>query len=168
VLALDLDRTGFRPVEPSIRKQGAAPLVTFGETAALLARPPAPGSRSRGSTLYLNTTLLDYPQARTQGEGEDLRQLVRNLLRVVDLEPQVRVVEAETGRDLPLVGKRLTVPLEDIESVREAGNMYGKGFLWKRAFLLKAPQNKRIGFAVAPSAASRWRDRLCPGGRGHV
>ena len=65
---------------------------------------------------------------------------------------------------VPLVGKRLTVPLEDIESVREAGNMYGKGFLWKRAFLLKAPQNKRIGFAVAPSTASRWRDRLCPGG----
>jgi len=107
VLALNLERSGFRPVEPSIRKQGAAPLVTFGETAALLARPPAPGSRSRGSTLYLNTTLLDYPQARTQGKGEALRQLVRNLLRVVDLKPQVRVVEEGTGRDLPLVGKRL-------------------------------------------------------------
>jgi hypothetical protein len=69
---------------------------------------------------------------------------------------------------VPLVGKRLTVPLDDIESVREAGHMYGKGFFWKRAFLVKAPQNKRIGFAVAPSVAGRWRDRLRPAGRRHV
>jgi hypothetical protein len=69
---------------------------------------------------------------------------------------------------VPLVGKRLTVPLDDIESVREAGNMYGKGFLWKRAFLVKAPQNKRIGFAVAPSVARRWRDRLSPARGRHV
>jgi hypothetical protein len=63
---------------------------------------------------------------------------------------------------VPLVGSRLTVPFDEIESVRETGSMYGKGFLWKRAFLVEAPQNERIAFAVAPSVAARWRERLCP------
>jgi hypothetical protein len=61
-----------------------------------------------------------------------------------------------------LTGRRLTVSLGDIQSVRESCNMYGKGFLWKRAFVIKAPQNKRIGFAVAPSVADRWRERFSP------
>ena len=100
------------------------------------------------------------------GEEGDMAEALANIGSV---QGPAMVIMKETELLLvPLVGKRLTVPLEDIESVREAGNMYGKGFLWKRAFLLKAPQNKRIGFAVAPSTASRWRDRLCPRGRGHV
>ena len=68
---------------------------------------------------------------------------------------------------VPLVGKRLTVPFDDIESVRESRSLHGKGFLWKRAFHIKAPQRKHIGFAVPPSVADRWRDRLRLVGR-HV
>jgi hypothetical protein len=69
---------------------------------------------------------------------------------------------------VPLAGERLIVPLADMESVREGRSLYGKGFVWKCAFLVKAPQNKRIGFAVAPSVAERWRPLLRRAGRKHV
>ena len=107
VLGLRLDPSGFRPVEPGLRRGAAPALVTFGETAALLARPPAPRSPVRGNSLYLNVSLLGYPQARAAGGGEPLRQLLGNVLEVVELEPEVRVLRADTGRDLPLVAKRL-------------------------------------------------------------
>ncbi len=108
-------------------------------------------------------------RALRESVGGEEGDLAEALAHIGNVQGPAMVIMKKTELLLvPLVGKRLTVPLEDIESVREAGNMYGKGFLWKRAFLLKAPQNKRIGFAVAPSAASRWRDRLCPGERGHV
>jgi hypothetical protein len=82
--------------------------------------------------------------------------------------PAIAIMKESELVLVPMVGKRLHVPFDQIESVREAGNMYGKGFLWKRVFLVDAPQNKRIGFAVAPSVADRWRDRLRPVGRRHV
>ncbi|GAG34254.1 unnamed protein product, partial [marine sediment metagenome] len=100
------------------------------------------------------------------GEEGDMAE---GLVHIGSIQGPAIVIMKETELVLVLlVGKRLTVPLDDIESVREAGNMYGKGFLWKRAFLVKAPQNKRIGFSVAPSVAGRWRDRLSPVGRRHV
>ena len=100
------------------------------------------------------------------GEEGDMAE---GLAKIGSIQGPAIVIMKETELVLmPLVGKRLTVPLDDIESVREVGNMYGKGFLWKRAFLVKAPQSKRIGFAVAPSVARRWRDRLSPMGRRHV
>ena len=101
-------------------------------------------------------------------EGEE-GDMAEGLANVGSIQGPAIVIMKETELVLvPLVGKRLTVPLDDIESVREAGNIYGKGFLWKRAFLVEAPQSKRIGFAVAPSVAGRWRDRLSPVGRRHV
>ncbi len=69
---------------------------------------------------------------------------------------------------VPLVGERLTVPFAEMRSVREGRHLYGKSFVWKRAFLIEAPQNARIGFAVAPSVAGRWRHRLMRRGCGHV
>jgi hypothetical protein len=100
------------------------------------------------------------------GEEGDVAEA---LAHIGSIQGPAIVIMKETELVLvPLAGKRLSVPLDDIESVREAGNMYGKGFLWKRAFLVKAPQNKRIGLAVAPSVAGRWRDRLNPAGRCHV
>ena len=100
------------------------------------------------------------------GEEGDMAEGLANIGRIQG--PAIVIMRERELVLVPLVGKRLSVPLDDIESVREAGNMYGKGFLWKRAFLLKAPQNKRIGFAVAPSVAGRWRDLLIPAGRRHV
>jgi hypothetical protein len=101
-------------------------------------------------------------------EGEE-GDMAEGLAHIGNIQGPAIVIMRESELVLvPLVGKRLTVPLGDIESVREAGNMYGKGFLWKRAFLVKAPQNKRISFAVAPSVADRWRDRLSPMGRRDV
>jgi hypothetical protein len=100
------------------------------------------------------------------GEEGDMAE---GLAQIGNIQAPAIAIMKETELVLvPMVGKRLTVPLDDIESVREAGNMYGKGFLWKRAFLVEAPQKKRIGFAVAPSVAARWRDRLRPVGRPHV
>jgi len=107
VLGLRLEPSGFRPVEPGLRRLAATPLVTFGETPALLARAPAPRSPVRGNCLYLNVSLLDYPEVRARGGGEPLRQLLRNVLEVVGWEPEVRVLEPGTDRDLPLVAKRL-------------------------------------------------------------
>lgn len=82
--------------------------------------------------------------------------------------PAIAIVRDEELILVPLVGERLAIPFADIKSVREGRNMYGKGFLWKRAFLIEAPQSERIGFAVAPSVADRWRRRLQQAGRGRV
>jgi hypothetical protein len=100
------------------------------------------------------------------GEEGDMAE---GLARIGNIQGPAIVIMKETELVLvPMVGKRLTVPLDDIESVREAGSLYGKGFLSKRAFLVEAPQKKRLGFAVAPSVAGRWRDRLRPLGQHHV
>ena len=107
ILGLSLARGEFRPVEPGLKRTEALPLATFGETEALLAREPARGSATQGLSLYLNATLLTYPEARSRGEGGASRQLLRNLLQLVGLEPAVRVVDAQSGRDVPLVAKRL-------------------------------------------------------------
>jgi hypothetical protein len=100
------------------------------------------------------------------GEEGSMAEGLANIGRIQG--PAIVIMKETELVLVPLVGRRLTVPLDDIESVREAGNMYGKGFLWKRAFLVKAPQNKRIGFAVAPSVARRWRDRLSQARGRHV
>ena len=114
-----------------------------------------------------------YVDRKVRGLRESLAgeegEMAEGLANIGSVQGPAIVIMKETELVLvPLVGKRLNVPLDDIESVREAGNMHGKGFLWKRAFLVKAPQNKRIAFAVAPSVAGRWRDRLSPAGRRHV
>ena len=114
---------------------------------------------------YAGRKVRALSESLTGEEGD----VAEGLAHIGSIQGPAIVIMKETELVLvPLVGKRLSVPLDEIESVREAGNMYGKGFLWKRAFLVKAPQNKRIGFAVAPSVASRWRDRLSPAGRRHV
>jgi hypothetical protein len=108
ILGLSLPRAEFQPVEPGLKRSGGAlPLVTFGETESLLAREPLAGGASRGASLYLNATLLTYPEARSRGEGEGRRQLLRNLLQLVGLVPAVQVVDGQSGRDVPLVAKRL-------------------------------------------------------------
>jgi hypothetical protein len=107
ILGLSLARGEFRPVEPGLKRTEALPLATFGETEALLGREPARGGATQGLSLYLNATLLTYPEARSRGEGAASRQLLRNLLQLVGLEPAVRVVDAQSGRDVPLVAKRL-------------------------------------------------------------
>ncbi len=103
VLALRLGSQTFQPVEPAVRKDVAQPMLTFGETAALLGRTHG----REGSSLYLNCSLLDYPTMRTQPKGADLQQLVRNVLRVAGVEPRVRVLSSQTGQDVPLVATRL-------------------------------------------------------------
>ena len=114
---------------------------------------------------YAGRKVRALSESLTGEEGD----VAEGLAHIGSIQGPAIVIMKETELVLvPLVGKRLSVPLDEIESVREAGNMYGKGFLWKRAFLVKAPQNKRIGFAVAPSVASRWRDRLSPAERRHV
>jgi len=60
----------------------------------------------------------------------------------------------------PIVGERRTIPLDDIVSVRETGNMFGKGFVWKRAFILEVPGTPRLAFAVPTPVARRWAIRL--------
>jgi hypothetical protein len=100
--------------------------------------------------------------------GED-GEMAEGLAKVGYLQGPAMVIMKETEILLVLLtGRRLAVPLGDIESVREGWNLYGKGFVWKRAFLVKAPQNKRIGFAVAPSVADRWRERLSAVGWRHA
>jgi hypothetical protein len=101
-----------------------------------------------------------------EGEEGDMAEALAHIGNIQG--PAIVIMKEAELVLVPLVGKRLTVPFDDIESIREAGRMQGKGFLWKRAFLIKAPQSKHLGFAVAPSVAGRWRDRLSRVGRRHV
>ena len=80
---------------------------------------------------------------------------------------KVRAVLSETELVLaPIVGERRTVPLLDIESVRESGNMFGKGFVWKRAFILEVADTPRLAFAVPAPTALRWGTSLAQGTKG--
>ncbi len=102
---------------------------------------------------------LDYPDGEI-GEG---------LMQIGNIQSPGFIIMNENELVLvPLVGNRLFIPFSDIQSVRETWNMYGKGFLWKRTFLISAPQNRRIAFALGPSLANRWRIRLLRGGGQHV
>jgi hypothetical protein len=101
-------------------------------------------------------------------EGEE-GDMAEGLAQIGGIQGPAIVIMREGELVLvPMVGKRLSVPLGQIESVREARSLHGKGLVWKRVFLVDAPKNERIGFAVAPSVADRWRDRLRPVGRRHV
>ena len=97
------------------------------------------------------------------GEGGDMAEGLTTIGRIQG--PGIVIMKETELVLVHLVGRRVSVPLDDVESVREAGNMYGKGFLWKRAFLVEAPRESRIAFAVAPSVAARWRGRLRASGR---
>lgn len=76
--------------------------------------------------------------------------------------PGVVVLKEDEIVLVPIAGKRHTVPLASILSVRRTRNMYGKGFVWKRVFILGVPGFPRLAFAVSEPVARRWGARIVP------
>ena len=61
---------------------------------------------------------------------------------------------------IPIVGKRTSIRLADIKTVREVTWLNGKKLWSKKGFLLEVPGHKRLGFAVTETIARRWRGQL--------
>ncbi len=99
--------------------------------------------------------------AADRGSADGDGEIAECLIVIGKIQSPGVAVLSETELVLaPIVGERRTVPLLDIESVRESGNMFGKGFVWKRAFILEIAGTPRLAFAVT---ARRWRTSLAQG-----
>jgi len=61
---------------------------------------------------------------------------------------------------VPLVGTRLSIRLNDIQSVRQGRWLPGKWVWGKKAFNLGIPAYKRVAFAVAESIGKRWAHKI--------
>ena len=68
--------------------------------------------------------------------------------------PGVAILTDQTLRLIPIVGKEVSVNLQEIESVRETAFFNGKSMICKRWLVLSA--KPRLGFALPTSTANRW------------
>lgn len=94
---------------------------------------------------------------------------VEALVHVGNIQsPAIAILRSDEIVLVPIVGKRLAVPLRDMQSLREGRSLHGKGFVYKRVFLFQTPDHRRIGFALPPAVANRWRGRLRQAGRRDV
>ncbi len=60
----------------------------------------------------------------------------------------------------PIAGKRMSVPLTDIQSLHKGSWLPGKYVWGKRVFTLTTPGHRRAVFAVTEPVARRWELRL--------
>jgi hypothetical protein len=123
------------------------------------------GALPLGATAALIGVIYGYVGKKVQALKESLAgeqgYMTEALVQVGSIQsPAIAILKGEELVLVTLVGERVAIPLADIRSVREGSNLYGKGFIWKRAFKIEAPQSERLGLAVAPSVADRWRGRL--------
>ena len=64
---------------------------------------------------------------------------------------------------IPIVGEACTIPLDELEVLKEGRMLPGKYVWGKRGFTLKSRVRKRLAFAVAESTGARWSRILNPG-----
>ncbi len=91
------------------------------------------------------------------GEGEAVDSLIVN---GVLQSPGIVLVKEDELLLVPIVGKRVTVPLAEIKSVRETTWYNGSLLLFKKGFWLDVPGRSRLGVAMSNSSAVLFRKRL--------
>jgi hypothetical protein len=70
--------------------------------------------------------------------------------------PGLAILRARELVLAPIVGDACTIPLSDIEVLREGRWLPGKYVWGKRAFIVKTSLQMRLAFAVAESIGARW------------
>ena len=78
--------------------------------------------------------------------------------------PGVAVLHADRLELIPIIGKPLVAPFEDIASLSEVRWFNGRRLCWKRGFELDLKNGDRIGVAVPEPFGGRWRAFLSRGG----
>ncbi len=89
--------------------------------------------------------------------GEPVDSLIVN---GVIQSPGIALLKEDELLLVPIVGKRVAVPLADIKSVRETTWYNGSLLLLKKGFWLNIPGRSRLGVAVSNSSAGIFRKRL--------
>jgi hypothetical protein len=88
-------------------------------------------------------------------------EVVEGLMVIGRIESLGVVVLKETELILaPIVGKRHTLKVHDIVSVRETTWFNGTRLFWKTGFILDMGDSHRFGFAIPKTIANRWAKRL--------
>ena len=70
--------------------------------------------------------------------------------------PGLAILANDQLQLIPLVGKPLTIPLADIQSVKQSPMLPGKYLIGKTAFHITTPDHTRLAFAVDNLTAARW------------
>lgn len=89
--------------------------------------------------------------------AEESGEIVEGLLYIGKIQsPGLVILRNNELAMIPIVGKRITIPLNEIVVLKEGHMMPGKYMIAKRAFILKPYQQKRIAFAVTKDIGMRW------------
>jgi len=64
---------------------------------------------------------------------------------------------------VPLVGEGCTIPLDELQLLKEGRTLQGKYVWGKRAFILRPHAGKRVAFAIAETIGERWSRALRAG-----
>ena len=88
-------------------------------------------------------------------EGDPVQSLIVNGLIQA---PGVVFLQGDSLYLHPIIGKKVEIPLIDIDSVSETTWFNGKGLIRKTGFWLEIEGRKRLGFAVSDSSVPRFRD----------
>ncbi|HEY44507.1 MAG TPA: hypothetical protein G4O11_11055 [Anaerolineae bacterium] len=90
-------------------------------------------------------------------EGEPVDSLIVN---GIIQSPGIALLKKDELLLIPIVGKRVAVPLADVKSVRETIWYNGSLLFFKKGFWLNIPGRRRLGVAVSNSSAASFRKRL--------
>ena len=89
--------------------------------------------------------------------NEDPGEVVEGLLVIGRIQaPGLVILRSHELVLIPIVGEGCTIPLDELEVLKEGRMLPGKYVWGKRAFILKSRLQKRIAFAVAETIGERW------------
>ena len=95
---------------------------------------------------------------------EDPGEVAEGLLVIGRMQsPGLVILRSNELVLVPIVGDGCTIPLDELEVLKEGRMLPGKYVWGKRAFILKSPSQKRLAFAVGETIGDRWSRILNPG-----
>ena len=95
---------------------------------------------------------------------EDPGEVVEGLLVIGNIQsPGLVILRSNELALVPIVGEGCTIPLDELEVLKEGRKLPGKYVWGKRAFILKSHLQKRLAFAVAETIGERWSRIFNPG-----
>jgi len=88
---------------------------------------------------------------------EDSGEVAEGLLVIGSMQsPGLVVLRSNELVLIPIVGEGYTIPLDELEVLKEGRMLPGKYVWGKRAFILKSRVQKRLAFAVGETIGDRW------------
>ena len=87
----------------------------------------------------------------------DTGEVLESLMVIGNIEsPGIVILRENELEMISITGRSCVLPFNEMEVIKEGSALPGK-YLWgKRAFILKSPERKRLGFGVPESVGVRW------------